>query len=116
VFIRVHPWPKTFLDVQILHIERVVFDELAAAFHVLAHRRREKPSRWHYDRRAVFSIAERDRSVFIAHRKSPGEIRRSDLLHWRGRHPLPDTIAAFEQLRAAGKILAWASATLTSTI
>src|SRR5689334_13509524 len=26
------------------------------------------------------------------------------LLHWRGSHPLADTIAAFEQLRADGKI------------
>lgn len=29
------------------------------------------------------------------------------LLHWRGEHPLEDTIAAFEALRAAGKIGAW---------
>jgi diketogulonate reductase-like aldo/keto reductase len=29
------------------------------------------------------------------------------LLHWRGRHPLEDTIAAFEELRAEGKILSW---------
>jgi diketogulonate reductase-like aldo/keto reductase len=29
------------------------------------------------------------------------------MLHWRGRHPLERTIAAFEELRAAGKILAW---------
>jgi diketogulonate reductase-like aldo/keto reductase len=29
------------------------------------------------------------------------------LLHWRGRHPLEDTIAAFEQLRRQGKILSW---------
>jgi diketogulonate reductase-like aldo/keto reductase len=29
------------------------------------------------------------------------------LLHWRGKHPLEDTIAAFEQLRRGGKILAW---------
>jgi diketogulonate reductase-like aldo/keto reductase len=29
------------------------------------------------------------------------------LLHWRGQHPLEDTIAAFERLRAAGKILSW---------
>ena len=29
------------------------------------------------------------------------------LLHWRGPHPLEDTIAAFEQLRRAGKILSW---------
>ena len=29
------------------------------------------------------------------------------MLHWRGRHPLEETIAAFEDLRAAGKILAW---------
>ena len=29
------------------------------------------------------------------------------LLHWPGRHPLRDTIAAFEELRAAGKIRAW---------
>ena len=29
------------------------------------------------------------------------------LLHWRGEHPLEDTIAAFEQLVRAGKILSW---------
>jgi diketogulonate reductase-like aldo/keto reductase len=29
------------------------------------------------------------------------------LLHWRGRHPLEETIAAFEQLRSDGKIRAW---------
>ncbi len=29
------------------------------------------------------------------------------LLHWRGAHPLEETVAAFEQLRSAGKILAW---------
>jgi diketogulonate reductase-like aldo/keto reductase len=29
------------------------------------------------------------------------------LLHWRGRHPLGDTVAAFEQLRRDGKILSW---------
>jgi diketogulonate reductase-like aldo/keto reductase len=29
------------------------------------------------------------------------------LLHWRGRYPLEETIAAFEQLREAGKIRAW---------
>lgn len=29
------------------------------------------------------------------------------LLHWPGHHPLPDTIAAFEKLKADGKIGAW---------
>ncbi len=29
------------------------------------------------------------------------------LLHWKGPHPLADTVAAFEELRAAGKILSW---------
>jgi diketogulonate reductase-like aldo/keto reductase len=29
------------------------------------------------------------------------------LLHWRGGQPLEETIAGFEQLRGAGKILAW---------
>jgi diketogulonate reductase-like aldo/keto reductase len=29
------------------------------------------------------------------------------LLHWRGSHPLADTVVAFEQLRADGKILSW---------
>lgn len=29
------------------------------------------------------------------------------LLHWRGRHPLEETLAAFEQLEGEGKILAW---------
>jgi diketogulonate reductase-like aldo/keto reductase len=31
----------------------------------------------------------------------------SYLLHWRGRYPLEDTVAAFEQLRRGGKILSW---------
>ncbi|MBP0463554.1 aldo/keto reductase [Roseomonas sp. PWR1] len=29
------------------------------------------------------------------------------LLHWRGAHPLAETVAAFEALRAAGKIRRW---------
>ena len=29
------------------------------------------------------------------------------LLHWRGRHPLADTIATLEELQAAGKIRSW---------
>jgi diketogulonate reductase-like aldo/keto reductase len=29
------------------------------------------------------------------------------LLHWRGRHPLAETIAGFEELAGAGKILSW---------
>jgi diketogulonate reductase-like aldo/keto reductase len=29
------------------------------------------------------------------------------LLHWRGRHPLEDTVAAFEDLRRQGKIRTW---------
>jgi len=29
------------------------------------------------------------------------------LLHWRGRHPLAETIAAFEELERGGKILSW---------
>ncbi|HEV8579365.1 MAG TPA: aldo/keto reductase [Thermoanaerobaculia bacterium] len=29
------------------------------------------------------------------------------LLHWPGNHPLKDTLAAFEELREAGKIRAW---------
>src|SRR3982750_527185 len=29
------------------------------------------------------------------------------LLHWRGRHPLAETFAGFEDLVAQGKILSW---------
>lgn len=29
------------------------------------------------------------------------------LLHWRGRHPLQETFAAFEELQQRGKILSW---------
>src|SRR5262249_16605836 len=29
------------------------------------------------------------------------------LLHWPGEHPIEDTVAAFESLCAAGKVLAW---------
>ena len=31
----------------------------------------------------------------------------SYLLHWRGRYPLEETIAGFDQLQRAGKILSW---------
>lgn len=31
----------------------------------------------------------------------------SYLLHWRGQHPLEETITAFEQLQREGKILSW---------
>lgn len=31
----------------------------------------------------------------------------SYLLHWRGQHPLEETISAFEQLQHEGKILSW---------
>lgn len=31
----------------------------------------------------------------------------SYLLHWRGQHPLEETVAAFEQLQHEGKILSW---------
>ncbi|MDH7787819.1 diketogulonate reductase-like aldo/keto reductase [Ochrobactrum sp. 19YEA23] len=29
------------------------------------------------------------------------------LLHWRGRHPLAETVAAFDELQQAGKVVAW---------
>ena len=29
------------------------------------------------------------------------------LLHWRGSHPLEETIAAFEDLQAKGKVMSW---------
>lgn len=35
------------------------------------------------------------------------------LLHWRGRHPLQETLAGFTELMAAGKIRTWGSATWT---
>ena len=38
------------------------------------------------------------------------------LLHWRGSHPLDDTVAAFEELRAAGRSCHGASAISTWTI
>lgn len=37
------------------------------------------------------------------------------LLHWRGGYPLAETVAAFEELKKAGKIRAWASPISTST-
>ena len=33
------------------------------------------------------------------------------LLHWRGAHPLAETVAAFEELRSSGKIRAWGVST-----
>lgn len=65
--------------------------------------------------------------IFIVSKVSPGNASRSGtiaacerslkrigtdridlyLLHWPGHHPLRDTVAAFEQLRAEGKIRQW---------
>jgi len=73
------------------------------------------------------AIAGRRDEVFLVSKVLPGNASRSGtlaacerslarlktdrldcyLLHWRGRHPLADTIAAFEELRHAGKILSW---------
>jgi diketogulonate reductase-like aldo/keto reductase len=36
------------------------------------------------------------------------------LLHWRGAHPLAETIAAFEELQRAGRILAWGVSNFTA--
>ena len=37
------------------------------------------------------------------------------LLHWRGRHPLAETVEAFEALRAAGKIRYWGVSNLDTS-
>jgi diketogulonate reductase-like aldo/keto reductase len=37
------------------------------------------------------------------------------LLHWRGQHALSDTVAAFEQLRAAGQIRHWGVSNLDTS-
>jgi len=51
------------------------------------------------------------RGTLIACERSLSRLRtdRLDcyLLHWRGEHPLEDTIAAFERLAQEGKILSW---------
>ena len=73
------------------------------------------------------AIAGRRHEVFLASKVLPGNASkqgtlascekslqrlRTDrldcfLLHWRGHHPLEQTIAAFEELQRAGKILSW---------
>lgn len=73
------------------------------------------------------AIAGRRKEVFLVSKVSPGHASRRGtltacersltrlqtdhldcyLLHWPGRHPLADTVAAFEQLVLDGKILAW---------
>ncbi|MBD3886127.1 aldo/keto reductase [Phormidium tenue FACHB-886] len=73
------------------------------------------------------AIAERRDEVFLVSKVLPGNASRSGtiaacekslarlktdrldsyLLHWRGQHPLEETIAAFEQLQHEGKILSW---------
>jgi diketogulonate reductase-like aldo/keto reductase len=73
------------------------------------------------------AIAGRRDDVFLASKVLPGNASRRGtvaacerslkrlrtdrldlyLLHWPGDHPLADTVAAFEELCAAGKILAW---------
>lgn len=56
---------------------------------------------WHASRREVISACE----ASLARLKTD----RLDgyLLHWRGSHPLAETIAGFEQLKRDGKILSW---------
>jgi len=73
------------------------------------------------------AIAGRRDEVFLVSKVLPQNASRSDalaacdrslarlrtdrldcyLLHWRGDHPLEDTIDAFEELKQAGKILSW---------
>jgi diketogulonate reductase-like aldo/keto reductase len=73
------------------------------------------------------AIAGRRDEVFLVSKVMPGNASRSGtiaacerslarlrtdcldcyLLHWRGQHPLEDTIAAFEQLKHDGKIRSW---------
>jgi diketogulonate reductase-like aldo/keto reductase len=73
------------------------------------------------------AIAERRDEVFLVSKVLPQNASRSGtiaacraslkrlrtdqldcyLLHWRGRHPLEETFAAFEELRSAGMILSW---------
>jgi diketogulonate reductase-like aldo/keto reductase len=49
--------------------------------------------------------------TIVACNRSLGRLRtdRLDcyLLHWRGSHPLEETVAAFDQLKHTGKILSW---------
>jgi len=51
------------------------------------------------------------RATITACERSLGRLKTNRLdcylLHWRGRYPLEETIAAFEQLRQDGKILSW---------
>ena len=51
------------------------------------------------------------RATITACERSLGRLRTNRLdcylLHWRGRYPIEETIAAFEQLRQDGKILSW---------
>jgi diketogulonate reductase-like aldo/keto reductase len=55
----------------------------------------------HASRRAVMTACERSLTRLRTDRLD------CYLLHWRETHPLEDTIAAFEELRHAGKILSW---------
>jgi diketogulonate reductase-like aldo/keto reductase len=51
------------------------------------------------------------KGTHVACRRSLARLRTDHLdcylLHWRGRHPLEETVAAFEELRDEGKILSW---------
>ncbi|MEQ1768955.1 MAG: aldo/keto reductase [Devosia sp.] len=73
------------------------------------------------------AIAGQRDGIFLVSKVSPGNASRSGtikaceaslrrlktdrldlyLLHWPGRHPVADTVAAFEELREAGKIRHW---------
>ena len=60
------------------------------------------------------------RGTVTACERSRGRLKTDRLdrysLHWRGSYPLQDTVAAFDDLVAAGKIRTWASAISTLTI
>ncbi len=133
---RSHPFGSTGVDVPVIGQGTWYIDSGDRKAAVAALRRGIEDGMTHIDTAEMYGDAElviaeaiagrRDRT-FLVSKVLPSNASRKDtiaacerslkrlktdrldcyLLHWRGSHPLADTVAAFEELMRAGKILSW---------